>query len=91
MDIKTDPNLLPVASILEDLERAEGSQYNLTLYASWIVIVLRICLPGSPVQYMKRLCIKYNKLNAQLPAVPGNKTSGTVTSVDISKIDEVFS
>ena len=34
---------------------------------------------------MKGLCVGYWKLNTQLPAVLGDKTSGAITLVDIPK------
>ena len=105
MDIETDPKLplaapkpstLPlkyqewVRKELEDPEKTEIIQRRLSSYASPIVIVARKCLPGSPVQETIRLCVDYRKLNAQLHAVFGNKSSGAITVVDMPKIDEIY-
>ena len=58
---------------------------NLSLYADPIVIVPRKCPQGSPIQETKRLCIVCRKLNAQLPVIPGNKSSDTLILVDIQR------
>ena len=103
MDKEYDPNLPPIASgpyilprkhqmwvrkELEDMKKAGIIQRSLFPFASPIVIVPRKFPPALPVQETQRFCVDYRKLNALLPLVLGNKSSGVVTLTDSSKIEK---
>ena len=53
-------------------------------------MVPRKCPLGSPVLEMKKLFVDCRKLNAHLPAVLGNDSSGAVTLVSKPMIDEML-
>ena len=82
--IKTDPDLLPVASKLyhlplkchkfvkeeiENLLKAGLIKRSMGPYATPIIVVPRKCKPGEPLAETKRLIIDYLELNKQIPKV----------------------
>ena len=104
MDIETNQNIPIIASKLyklplkhharvkkelEDLKRWEFYKEAFP-HAPLIVILPEKCPPSSLAQAAKRFCADYTKLNAQLPTIHKNKSTGAVTLVDISKIDEML-
>ena len=91
IDIETDPNLQPAGSKpftlplknhkcarkrVRRLKESRNYPKESLSYAPSIVIVPRKCPSGSPVQETKRRCVNYRKLDAQLPTVLKNKSSG---------------
>ena len=75
---------------LEILEKAGVVVRSVSPWASPIVIVLKRTAPGEPPK--RRLCVDYQAIKSLLPPVKKAflKTKGILTSVPLSKIDEIY-